>query len=149
MPRLTQKEKLYCFYMGIVEEKNKKGNYYMRIVGKIEKAPNRMPFKILLGISNLRRSRKTKYIKNFIEAVKRGDKFKEDNHKVMQYYKLCVLDYKKCCENFKSEFMGFEDEQMVQKINKLIFKMQHKDITNMIEDYVNSDEFQKENAHLM
>ena len=45
--------------------------------------------------------------------------------------------------------MGFDDEQMVQKINKLIFKMQHKDITNMIEDYVNSDEFQKENAHLM
>ena len=67
----------------------------------------------------------------------------------MQYYKLCVLDYKKCCENFKSEFMGFHDEQMVQKINKLIFKMQHKDITNMIEDYVNSDKFQKENAHLM
>ena len=57
--------------------------------------------------------------------------------------------YKKCCENFKSEFMGFEDEQMVQKINKLIFKMQHKDITNMIEDYVNSDDFRKENSHLM
>lgn len=37
MPRLTQKEKLYCFYMGIIEEKNKKGNYYMRIVGEMKK----------------------------------------------------------------------------------------------------------------
>ena len=45
--------------------------------------------------------------------------------------------------------MGFDDEQIVQKINKLIFKMQHEDITNMIEDYVNSDEFQKEYSHLM
>ena len=50
MPRLTQKEKLYCFYMGIIEEKNKKGNYYMRIVGENEKAPNSMPFKILLRL---------------------------------------------------------------------------------------------------
>ena len=110
----------------------------------------KIEIKSVLGSVLFKLEKENNTIKDtIIEAVKRGDKFKEDNHKVMQYYKLCVLDYKKCCENFKSEFMGFEDEQMVQKINKLIFKMQHKDITNMIEDYVNSDDFRKENSHLM
>ncbi len=125
MGKLTENEKLYCLYRGVLipqnadEEEIYEADYFRSIFMNSGKMIEKTPFFILIGISNLTSPKLEKPAKKFIKDLKNGVDL--GNDKITNYMKLCITDYKKCCEDFKDEFLDFLNEDIVNKVEKLVW----------------------------